>query len=189
MMIAQDDLEELELAPLPVEAATALATLNAPPRLVAHLTLVHDVAARLLRSLRTLWPQLKLDDTDVLFGAATHDIGKAVHRDELSGPGSLHEDEGRRALERLGVSSTRARFAATHASWSPASPIEDLLAPLADKCWKGKRSKDLEDLVVAHIAAAAGVAKWDVFVKLDEVLAAIAADADARLEWQARFPT
>jgi hypothetical protein len=28
----------------------------------------------------------------VLFGAATHDIGKTVHIDELSGPRSAHEE-------------------------------------------------------------------------------------------------
>lgn len=50
-------------------------------------------------------------------------------------------------------------------------------------------TKDPEDVVIAHIASATASAKWDVFVKLDEMLARIAADADARLEWQARFPT
>jgi hypothetical protein len=54
----------------------------------------------------------------VLLGAATHDIGKAVHIAELSGPGSAHEEAGRQLLLAHGVSPELARFAASHASWT-----------------------------------------------------------------------
>jgi len=186
-MVTQQDLEQLGLTALPADAASLLAALQAPPRLIAHLTLVHDVALRIVRVVEKRWPQVQFDRGDVLFGAATHDIGKAIHREELSGPGARHEEDGRRALEERGVDAARARFAATHARWSSASPLEDLFVSLADKCWKGKRTKDLEELVVARIVAATGAATWDVFVKLDDALTTIAADADERLAWQARF--
>ena len=52
----------------------------------------------------------------MLFGAATHDIGKTPHPAELSGPGSAHEEAGRELLLSLGGSPRLARFAATHAS-------------------------------------------------------------------------
>ncbi|MEZ0114050.1 hypothetical protein ABH920_008084 [Catenulispora sp. EB89] len=66
------------------------------PKTVAHLRAVHDVAARLVA-----WAAergLPVDAEAVLFGAATHDIGKALHPAELSGPGSEHEAAGRDLL-------------------------------------------------------------------------------------------
>jgi hypothetical protein len=176
------------MEPLPARAATLLADVHAPPRLVAHLTLVHDVATQLVAAFRTRWPALAFDADAVCFGAATHDIGKAKHVAELSGPGSLHEDDGRRLLEERGVEPALARFAATHAQWSAQSPLEDLLVSLADAVWKGKRRGELEDLVVARIASAAGVETWRAFTELDDVLGAVAAGADARIEWQNRHP-
>jgi hypothetical protein len=174
------------LAPLPAEAAALVRALGAPPRLVAHLTLVHDVAARLVLAVAARWPHLALDADAVRFGAAIHDVGKALHPDELVAPGDLHEDAGRRALEAAGVAPTRARFAVTHAQWSAASPLEDLLVALADKVWRGKRVDDLEDLVVTSLAAATGVTRWAAFSALDAILTTLTLDGDARLAWQAQ---
>ena len=64
-----------EYSPLPPEAAELLQRLGAPSRLVAHLTLVHDVARQLLSQLRTAFPKFRPDEAAILFGAATHDIG------------------------------------------------------------------------------------------------------------------
>ncbi|WP_431962932.1 hypothetical protein [Actinacidiphila sp. bgisy160] len=81
------------------------------------------------------------------FGAATHDIGKALHVAELSAPGSAHERAGRAQLLAQGVTPRLARFAATHGSWTDAAvTMEDLLVSVADKVWKGKRVTELEDL-------------------------------------------
>ncbi|MEV6210933.1 HD domain-containing protein [Kitasatospora sp. NPDC051914] len=171
---------------LPADAAALLEELGAPPRLVAHLRLVHDVALRLLAE----WGEvLGADAEEVRYGAATHDIGKVLHPEELSAPGSLHEEAGRALLLARGVPPGRARFAGTHASWTlPGISTEELLVSLADKVWKGRRQADLEDLVTERLAAARGVPRWEAFLELDDLLAALAQDADARLAHQASFP-
>ena len=65
--------------PLPNEAKKLCDLLAAPPLLVAHLTLVHDGAADLLDSLGKEFPLLEVHREAVLFGAATHDLGKVLH--------------------------------------------------------------------------------------------------------------
>lgn len=177
------------LRALPERAAAVLAGVDAPPRLVAHLRAVHDVAARLVEWVRLRCPVLELDAEAVLFGAATHDIGKALHPAELSGPGARHEEAGRELLLGHGVEPRLARFAGTHASWTaPGTGAEDLLVSLADKVWKNKRVTELEDLVVALLAGADGRAAWEWFMELDEVLTEIGDGADRRLAYQMSHP-
>ncbi|WP_446215350.1 HD domain-containing protein [Micromonospora sp. IBHARD004] len=177
------------LRPLPDEVAALLAALHAPPRLAAHLRAVHDVAAQLTDALADRFPQLPFDRAAVLFGAATHDIGKVRHPEELSGPGSAHEPAGYELLQRHGVAAPLARFARTHASWQgDGIGVDDLLVSVADKVWKGKRVTDLEELVVDRLAAATGRERWSVFLELDDVLDRIAAAADRRLAFQATHP-
>ncbi|MGF0315484.1 hypothetical protein [Nocardia fluminea] len=72
----------------PVEVL--LGSLEAPPRLGAHLRAVHEVAWQLADWVGQFHRDVRFDRDVMLFGAATHDIGKVVHPDELSGPGSLH---------------------------------------------------------------------------------------------------
>ena len=171
------------MSSLPTDALSLLQLAAAPPRLVVHLELVHDVAVRLLTGLRKRWPALDIDAHAVAFGAATHDLGKALVPGELSGPGALHEALGRRWLEDHGVSPALARFAETHA-WTPGAPLplEDLLVALADRCWRGARVPSLEDAAVLALAARAGVDRWTAFEALDGLVERIAAGADARLE-------
>ncbi|MCD0484823.1 HD domain-containing protein [Streptacidiphilus sp. ASG 303] len=177
------------LRPLPDRVAELLSRLECPPRLAAHLRAVHDVAHQLVEWVGQHCPALALDREAVLFGAATHDIGKTVHVSELSGPGAAHEEAGRTLLLRCGVSPEFARFAATHASWAePGAGLEDLLVSLADKVWKNRRVPDLEDRVVTRLAEAAGRAAWEEFIALDEVLSRIGDEADERLAFQASFP-
>ncbi|MFF3649109.1 HD domain-containing protein [Streptomyces sp. NPDC002181] len=174
---------------LPQGVGELLRELPAPPRLAAHLRLVHDVAGQLTDWLTAYCPGLPFARAAVLFGAATHDVGKAVHTAELSGPGSAHEDAGRALLLAHGFSEDQARFAATHATWAtPGISVEELLVSTADKVWKGKRVPGLEDLLVGRIAEAAGTEPWAVFLDLDEVLGRIADGADRRLAFQASFP-
>ena len=117
-----------------------LLDLDATPRLAAHLRAVHDVACQIADWLTRQYPALRFDRDAVLFGAATHDIGKTVHTAELSGSGSGHEEAGRQLLLAHGVSTRLARFAATHAAWTRQGiQIEDLLVSVADKVWKDKR--------------------------------------------------
>ncbi|MFG1642271.1 HD domain-containing protein [Amycolatopsis sp. NPDC049252] len=175
------------LAPLPPRARALLESLGAPPRLAAHLRAVHDVAVTL-----TGWAgsRAEFDRPAVLFGAATHDIGKIRHPEELSGPGSAHERAGYELLLSQGVEEASARFARTHGSWGADDvTLEDLLVSLADKVWKAKRVPDLEQRVTEHLAAVGGEPVWQVFMALDDVLDGIAAGADARLAFQASYPT
>ncbi|WP_436969468.1 HD domain-containing protein [Actinacidiphila glaucinigra] len=175
--------------PLPPEVERLLRDVGAPPRLAAHLRLVHDVACELVEWVRQYSPDLVVDREAVLFGAATHDIGKALHVAELSGPGSAHEGAGRALLLARGVAPRLARFAATHGSWTDgAVTMEDLLVSVADKVWKGRRVTELEDLVVDRLAGATGDERWEVFLALDGFLGEVAAGADRRLAFHTAFP-
>lgn len=180
---------EPRLAVLPAEVVALVEALACPPRLVAHLRVVHDVALRVVAWVERTHPGVAVDRAAVLFGAATHDVGKAVHRVELVAPGAVHEVAGRDLLLVRGVRPELARFAATHGSWSaPGVVLDDLLVSLADKVWKGKRVPDLEDRIVAELAAGSGREPWEEFLALDEFLTGIAAGADGRLAFQSAFP-
>lgn len=177
------------LRPLPGEVAQLLLDLDAPPRLAAHLRAVHDVACQIADWLTRQYPDLRFDRAAVLFGAATHDIGKTIYTAELSGPGSEHQEAGRQLLLAQGVSPGLARFAATHAAWTrPGIQIEDLLISVADKVWKNKRVPDLEELVVSQLAEASGRSAWEEFLAFDDLLTSIREDADGRLAFQAAYP-
>ncbi|WP_217236129.1 HD domain-containing protein [Streptomyces sp. AC555_RSS877] len=178
------------LRPLPDDVARLLRDLDAPPRLAAHLRAVHDVAHRLVDRVARQHPTLTLDRAAVLFGAATHDIGKTAHVGELSGPGSAHEEAGRALLLARGVSPERARFAGTHATWNvPGLTVEDLLVSVADKIWKNRRVRELEDLVVGRLAMVSGRPVWEEFLAFDDLLTAIGEGAEGRLAFQASYPT
>jgi hypothetical protein len=183
-----EDRETLGLAALPADVVAILLAEDAPPRLHAHLTLVHDVARQLMARVNKAWAGLAVDAANVAFGAASHDIGKARHPDELSGPGCRHEAEGERLLLERGIPPARARFARTHGADRATLGLDDLLVVLADTCWKGKRDRAVEEAVAAAIAAQTGQPIWKVFMKLDGIVEAVAADADGRLEWQGLFP-
>jgi hypothetical protein len=175
--------------PLPPAASALLRETGAPPRLAAHLRVVHDVAVALTGWVETACPAAPFDRDTVLFGAATHDIGKIVHAGELSEPGSRHEAAGEQLLREAGVEPQLARFAGTHGSWhADRAGFEDHLVSLADKIWKGKRQEDLEQLVVERIALLNGQAPWEAFLALDDELTALAANADARLAFQNAYP-
>lgn len=175
--------------PLPADVAELLVELAAPPRLAAHLRAVHDVAHGLTTWLAQQHPAVTFDRAAVLYGAATHDIGKVVHVEELSGPGSQHEQAGQRLLLDAGVEESLARFAATHASWdAPGIEIEDLLVSVADKVWKAKRVPELEQLLVDRLARASGQELWQAFLDLDDQRDHLASGADARLAFQNAHP-
>ena len=189
LLRALNDAADPPLRPLPDRVAQLLRDLSAPPRLAAHLRAVHDVAYQLVDWIAQRYPALWFDRDAVLFGAATHDIGKTVHIAELSGPGSAHEQAGRDLLLARGISPELARFAVTHAAWSgPGIEIEDLLVSVADKIWKNKRVGDLEDLVVTRLAAESGRTTWEEFLAFDDMLASIGEDASQRLAFQASYP-
>lgn len=84
----------------------------------------------------------------MLFGAATHDVGKVLQPAELSGPGSAHEPAG-------------------HALLLPHGAPERL----------------------ARLAGFLAGEPWEAFMVLDDELARIASEADARLAFQGAYPT
>jgi hypothetical protein len=98
----------VNVEPLPPEVADLLRRLRASPRLVAHLTLVHDVACTLTARLDAEWPTLAYDRTAVHMGAAIHAIGKTTHPEELTQPGHAHELAGAGLLRAQGCSARRA---------------------------------------------------------------------------------
>ena len=179
-----------EYKPLPRQAQELCREVGAPPRLVAHLILVHDCAYGIVTEMKKQFPDLQLDEDAILFGAATHDVGKAIHEEELSAPGRKHEAEGRDVLKKIGIPDNLARFAWTHANWQndDGLPLEDLFVALADNCWKGRRVSELEGRVVQNIAGRVSREGWEVFAALDDILQQVASDADDRLAWQASFP-
>ena len=176
---------------LPPEAMILLRQVSAPPRLVAHLIVVHDVASRLVERICGAFPGLTLDREAVLFGASLHDLGKSIYRSELVEPGKEHEKRGVELLRGMGVSEDRARFALTHGNWGTAENItlEDLVVALADNCWKGKRVDELESKTVELLGSVSGKPAWTCFAVLDEILESLAQDADERLAWQGVYST
>ena len=176
---------------LPDEALRLCARISAPPRLVAHLTLVHDAACTLMERIEAVFPTLVFDQDLVRFGAATHDLGKTIHKDELSaGGGKQHQASGMLLLEKLGVPRERARFALTHGHWDEPGndTFEDLLVALADKCWRGRRVERLEAMIAERLSHSTGEPRWRCLTALDEILTSFAKDAEAKLAWQRGFP-
>jgi putative nucleotidyltransferase with HDIG domain len=172
--------------PLPQDVEELLVKLNAPKRLKMHLLIVHDVAAILADAFQQAWITLPLDKDLVRFGAATHDIGKVLHQNELFGHGSRHEEDGPNLLMNYGYTPEQSRFARTHGSWSTESDLtlEDLLVALADTCWKGQRESDLETKIAAMISHQLRLESWEVFMELDDVMNKIASKAEERLALQ-----
>lgn len=176
---------------LPEETVNLLRQVAAPPRLVAHLILVHDVAATLVERVTAAFPEVTFSKEEVLFGASIHDFGKVIERSELIRSGTLHEQRGIELLRSMGISDHQARFAYSHGNWDrmPSISLEDLLVALADKCWKGKRVDELESKIAALLSAASKKPEWACFAELDEIVQELTKDADARLAWQGAFET
>jgi len=177
--------KDLELLGLPEEITELLEILNSPVRLKRHLSIVHTTAFEILKQLKIEWPILKLNQELILFGAATHDIGKTEITDELFESGKKHELTGKTILLNHGFTKEQSRFAITHGNWQDESlRIEDLLVALSDKIWKGNRVDDLEKLVGQKLSSMLNCDYWEVYGKLDSILSQIALGADEKLNWQ-----
>ncbi len=188
--MAKEKTEEgLRFNKLPRKVEEICAELKPPLRLIAHLTLVHDVSMKIVAEFEQSFPSFNFDKDEVVFGAAIHDIGKALFPNELVESGNRHEKLDFSVLERFDISKKQARFVYTHANWETAEniKIEDLLVALADNCWKGKRNEKLEMPITEQLAKSSAVEPWEVFLALDEILQKICADADKRLSWQNQF--
>ncbi len=179
----------MHLRTLPFGVEEILTQHHAPARLHAHLRLVHDVAFMLTEKLATELPELSFDREAVLIGAATHDIGKILHPNELSGPGREHEVDGRNFLISCGFPEKHARFALTHGgpTREPNPTIEDLLVMTADAIWKGGRYEKSEKILQDFICKETGKKSWETFMLLDDILTELAQDADLRISYQESF--
>jgi putative nucleotidyltransferase with HDIG domain len=188
-MRQSDPLSTGEYQPLPPEALHVLKQVPAPPRLLAHLILVHDAACTLTERISAEFAQAHFDAELVRFGAAVHDIGKTVHPEELTQSGQhKHQHSGLKLLQSLGTPQERARFAWTHGNWAGDQiSLEDLIVALADKCWKGKRVDELETRTAEFLSAATGRPIWDCYANLDDILQDLSQEADKKLAWQASF--
>ncbi len=165
----------MKVKSLPPEAIRLCGELNAPKRLIEHLRLVHDAAARICAcGIERAWPELRFDWRAALIGAATHDLGKTLHPCELSRPGNRHVDDGPALLQKHGLPAELARFARTHERWQDCIEIEDLIVALADHIWKEARDEALELRITERIAALTGKEKWRVYSALDRILERIA---------------
>ncbi|MEM6533927.1 MAG: HD domain-containing protein [Myxococcota bacterium] len=187
--VLHEYLSNTELIPLPPAAQRFLSDLRAPPRLIAHLTLVHDTANLLLSAFGQRFPEVSVDTEVVLLGSALHDIGKTRVDHELVKPGNEHESVGEELLLELGIDARVAALARTHGDVLSNLPeIDDYLVVLADKLWKAKRNERVEAAFVSAVAAATNEESWAVFDWFDDVASRITANADERLSWQAQHP-
>ena len=178
----------ISLHTLPEAAAEVLQGVQLHPFLLAHLILVHDVVARLLEGIQTRWPEVEVDALAVRFGAASHDIGKAIVPEEMLAPGEAHREAGRTLLRELGIGSELARFTVTHApARALEGELEDMLVALADVLWKGGRHEALETAVLNRLTATDEEEAWETFMALDDLLTELSGEADRRLLWQAQF--
>lgn len=179
----------MELIAFSKEINSVFQTFTVPQRLYAHLMIVHDVANKLLEEINRTWGSLNINKNLVLFGAATHDIGKTIYTNELSEAGYKHEQAGLQLLLSLGISEKKSKFAASHSSWSENSTLEELLVSLADKIWKGNRVQDLEDLLIERISTETKTERWNTFSLPDSIIDDITKDADKRLSFQNNLST
>ena len=170
---------------LPKDIQDLLAQNDAPMLLERHLTIVYNVGIELTIKLMQAWPNLIVVREEILFGTATHDIGKMFETNELSHSGNLHEQVGYEFLVRQGIPENLARFAKTHGDWRDEQlKLQDLLVTLADKIWKGKRIDELEERLATMIYKYLDLDYWDVYMKLDSLISSIIIGADKRLNWQ-----
>jgi hypothetical protein len=177
----------LELPPLPTVVQDLCQQFNATPRLVVHLQVVHEAAGKSVLGLKKALPGITLDEPAILFGAATHDLGKTMHPEELGASGEKHQENGPALLISKGVDPRLARFALTHGRWDDTMSVEDFVVALADNVWNGRRLPDLEAIIARRIAGQTGVPEWQVFSWLDEILGETAEGADERLAYQRSF--
>jgi HD superfamily phosphodiesterase len=163
------------------EALLLLKELGATTRLVHHAQVVGEAADLVLFRLQALG--VSCDARLIEVGAVLHDTGKILYPQELSEPGSMHEQAGKALLLSHGVQPEVARFCTSHAAWdSPEVSLEERVVALADKLWKGKREADLELSVIDEVAVRLGISRWDVFESLDSAFESIAAAGAERLE-------
>lgn len=162
------------------DAYIFLQELGASAKLIIHLQLVAEASELLITKLRSL--DVGFDISFVRLGVAFHDTGKILHPQELQIKGINHEAAGEQLLLANGIDSQLARCCRSHGQWQTMEcTLEELLVALADTLWKGKRSQDLENLVMQQLLKQCGRDYWDLFMEMDACFEKIAEDGYSRL--------
>ncbi len=175
----------MKIHSFPEKITAILNNVNAPDRLKRHLHLVYSTAKEFLYLIKKEWPELELKEELILFGSATHDIGKSKIKNELYEHGNQHEKVGKQLLSELGFTESESRFTETHGNWqTPSLPLEDLIVILADKLWKGKRIYELEEKIGQIISSELQLNYWQLYTKFNAILEKISLGADERIAWQ-----
>lgn len=170
---------------LPSDIQRMLDDLKCPTLLIRHLILVYNVGLLLTKKIKLEFPNLRLLEQEIIFGTATHDIGKIRVKKELSEKGNQHEQVGYEILIAYGIEGNLARFTKTHGNWEQENlKMEDLIVSLADKIWKGKRIDKLEERIIKEISIHTNSDYWTVYSKMDRIISEICLGADERLNWQ-----
>ncbi len=175
----------MEIIDLPNRIVELLEELNSSERLKRHLQIVYSTATELIKQIKQEWETIDFNENLILLGASTHDIGKSEITRELYERGKEHELKGKYILQKHGFKKEEARFAFTHGNWQEEGlTIEDLIVSLSDKIWKGKRIEELEEKVAKVISDNLKIDYWEVYVKLDEILANLSSKSDELILWQ-----
>ena len=173
------------LSKLPDKAQMLFEKLEIQGRLEKHLRIVHQTALELSEAIHSQWTSLVFNLYEVLFGAATHDIGKHLVKEELFKPGNKHQQAGYDLLVSENIEPSLARFALTHGSvLYNTLLIEDLIVIMADKLWKGKRIDELEEAFISKISKELSQDFWFIYTKAENIFSKLAEGADKRLLWQ-----
>jgi hypothetical protein len=162
------------------DAYVFLQELGASPPLIIHIKLVAEASELLIAKLRSL--DVGFDINFVRLGVAFHDAGKILHPEELQVKGINHEAAGEQLLIANCIDAKLARCCRSHGQWQTMEcTLEELLVALADTLWKGKRSQDLENLVVKWLLKQCSRDYWDLFMEMDACFEQIAEDGYSRL--------
>jgi HD domain len=162
------------------DAYIFLEKLGASSTLVIHVKLVAEAAELLITKLCSL--NIGFDISFVRLGVAFHDAGKILHPEELQVKGVNHEAAGEQLLIANGIDAKLARCCRSHGQWQTMEcTLEELLVALADTLWKGKRSHDLENLVVKRLSKQHSRDYWELFMEMDACFEKIAEDGYSRL--------
>jgi HD domain len=162
------------------DAYVFLRELGASSKLIIHVKLVAEASELLIAKLRLL--DIGFDISFVRLGVAFHDAGKILHPEELQIKGINHEAAGEQLLLANGIDNELARCCRSHGQWQNMEcTLEELLVALADTLWKGKRSQDLENLVVKRLSKQYSRDYWELFMEMDACFEEIAEDGYSRL--------
>lgn len=170
----------MQRQPEPDECLRLVFELSSSAWLLRHHELVLEAARQLRARLHN--HVVDVDWRLVECGAAIHDVGKALHPEEMRGPGHQHEVAGQQLLIAHGFPLSIATMCTAHAEWTaPERQLEELLVALADKVWKGVRLAELEESVARAISARSGVEYWSAWQIVDGACEEVAAAAESRL--------